>query len=87
MVNAYPRESVEFQPVTVTRDGVSVTSGLSFAVVIDGARPTTFTAAATLEGRVGVMLSGLAAGTYRVFARLDASPETPVIDCGYFYVT
>ena len=87
MVNAYPRESVEFQPVSVTRDGIAVTTGLSFAIVTDGQRPTTFTAATSLDGAIGVMVSGLAAGTYRIFARLDASPEIPVIDCGYFYVT
>lgn len=87
MVNAYPRESVEFQPVTVTLDGVSVISGLSFAIVADGARPTTFTAATILGGKAGVMLTGLAAGTYRIFAQLENSPEIPVIDCGYFYIT
>jgi hypothetical protein len=87
LVNAYPRESVEFQPVTVTRDGIAVTTGLSFAIVADGARPTTFTAATILGGKAGVMVSGLARGTYRIFAQLDASPEVPVIDCGYFYIT
>lgn len=87
MVNAYPRESVEFQPVTVTRDGIAVTTGLSFAIVPDGTRPATFTAATILGGKAGVMVSGLARGTYRIFAQLDASPEIPVIDCGYFYIT
>lgn len=87
MVNAYPRESVEFQPVTVTRDGVSVNSGLTFAVVADGARPVTFTAATVVDGVAGVLVAGLAAGTYRVFAQFEASPEIPVIDCGHFYIT
>ena len=87
MVNAYPRESVEFQPVTVTRDGITVTSGLSFAVVTDGARPSTFTPATVLDGKAGVLLTGLAVGTYRIFAQLTADPEVPVIDCGYFYIT
>lgn len=87
MVNAYPRESVEFQPVKITRDGLAITTGLSFAIAVDGARPVTFTAATVLNDEPGVMISGLAAGTYRIFARLDASPEIPVIDCGYFYIT
>ncbi|HJV99425.1 MAG TPA: hypothetical protein VJ617_10055 [Arthrobacter sp.] len=87
MVNAYPRESVEFQPVNVTQDGIAVTSGLSFAVVADGTRPTTFTAATVLDGKSGVLLTGLTPGTYRVFAKLTNSPEIPVIDCGYFYIT
>lgn len=87
MVNAYPRESVEFQPVNVTRDGIAVTTGLAFAIVTDGQRPTTFTTAAVVDGSIGVMITGLAAGTYRIFAQLTASPEIPVIDCGYFYIT
>lgn len=87
MANAYPRESVEFQPVKVTRDGLVVTTGLEFAVVPDGERPVSFTPAATVAGNTGVMVSGLARGTYRIFARVTTAQEIPVIDCGYFYVT
>ena len=87
MVNAYPRESIEFQPVTVMRDGDPVTEGLTFAIVADGERPTTFTEAEQLGGQFGVMVSGLEPGTYRIFAQMTSFPETPVIDCGYFYVT
>lgn len=87
MTNAYPRESVEFQPVTVTRDGVVITSGLSFAIVPDGDRPVTFTAAEILGGETGVMIQGLERGTYRIFAKITSAPEVPVIDCGYFYIT
>lgn len=86
MANAFPRESVEFQPVSVTQDGAVVTTGLSFAVVRDGQRPVTFTPAAVFGPEVGVMVGGLAAGTYRIYAQLTLGPETPVIDCGYFYV-
>jgi hypothetical protein len=87
LTNAYPRESVEFQPVIVTRDDEALTTGVSFAIVPDGDRPTTFTAATVLDGRVGVMIQGLARGTYRIFAQVDNAPEVPVIDCGYFYIT
>lgn len=87
MTNAYPRESVEFQPVTVTRGGVVVTTGLSFAIVPDGDRPVTFTAPATVGTETGVMIQGLARGTYRIFAKITNAPEVPVIDCGYFYIT
>lgn len=86
MANAYPRETVEFQPVSVTRDGAAVTAGLAFAVVPDGTRPVTFTPAVVAEGKTGVMVSGLTAGTYRIFAQISAGAETPVIDCGYFYI-
>ena len=88
MTNAYPRESVEFQPVTVTRDGLIVTTGLSFAIVPDGDRPEAFVAAVTISGKTGVMIDGLLArGTYRIFAKVIGPPEEPVIDCGYFYIT
>lgn len=86
MANAYPRESVEFQPVKITRDGSVVTDDLSFAVVRDGTRPVTFAPATIVGQETGVMVSGLAPGAYRIYARLVAGPETPVIDCGYFYI-
>jgi hypothetical protein len=87
LANAYPRESVEFQPVKITRDGLVVTTGLEFAIVPDGERPVTFAPAATVAGNTGVIVSGLASGTYRIFARVTTAQEVPVIDCGYFYVT
>ena len=86
MANAYPRETVEFQPVNVTRDGAVVTDGLAFAVVPDGHRPEIFTPAVIVAGKTGVMVSGLAQGTYRIFAQITAGAEIPVIDCGYFYI-
>jgi hypothetical protein len=86
LANAYPRESVEFQPVKVTRDGSTVTEDLSYAVVLDGHRPETFTPATIVGTDTGVMVSGLAPGTYRIYAKMTAGPEIPVIDCGYFYI-
>lgn len=87
MTNAYPRESVEFQPVRVTRDGLLITTDLEFAVVPDGTRPVTFTPAAIVSGNTGVIVQGLTPGTYRIFARVTTAQEIPVIDCGYFYIT
>lgn len=86
MANEYPRETVEFQPVQVTLNGAAVTTDLSFAVVRDGQRPVTFTDAAVMGSLTGVMVAGLEPGAYRIYAQLTAGPETPVIDCGYFYV-
>lgn len=83
----YPRETVEFIPVTVTVDGVEVTTGVTFSVVIDGTRPTVWTAPTTLNGKIGVLVSGLAVGAYHVFAKITSSPETPVVECGRFTVT
>jgi len=86
LANAYPRESVEFQPVEVTLNGAPVTTGLALSVVRDGQRPVTFTPAATMDGLTGVMINALAPGTWRVYAQVSNGQETPVIDCGYFYI-
>jgi hypothetical protein len=87
LVNAYPRESVEFQPVKITRDGVEVINDLGFAIVPDGERPEDFVAGVFVEGKIGIMIQDLERGTYRIFAQLTSTPEIPVIDCGYFYIT
>jgi hypothetical protein len=87
LTNAYPRESVEFQPVRVTRDGLLVTTGLEFSIVPDGERPTVWTPSALVNNQTGVIVQGLQRGTYRIFARVANPQEIPVIDCGYFYVT
>lgn len=88
MTNQYPRETVEFQPVTVTVDGVAVTTGVQFAIVNReaGTRPTTWTAAVALSGEIGVMITGLTPGFWEVYAQITSTPETPVIDCGYIQV-
>ena len=86
MANAYPRESVEFQPVKVTVDGTAVTTDLTFAIVRDGQRPVDFVPATVLGPDAGVMVAGLAPGTYRIFAQVTSYPEVPVVDCGYFYI-
>lgn len=87
MTNLFQRESVEFQPVTVTVAGVAVTTGVTFSVTAEDARPATFSAATTLSGQIGVMVDTLDPGTYRVWAQITgAPPETPVLDCGTFRV-
>ena len=86
-MNVYPRETVEFQEVTVTVDGAPVTTGVAFAVVEDGARPATWSPAEVIGSKIGVMVAGLIPGRYRVWAQVTSSPEIPVIDCGPFQVT
>ena len=85
--NEYPRETIEFQPVVITVDGVTVTTGIQFAIVPAGTRPTTWTAPTTLGADSGVMVSGLTAGVYVVWAKITSSPETPVVECGRFIIT
>jgi hypothetical protein len=89
MTNIYPRESVEFQPILVTLDGDTVTTGVETQITLPSARPSSsgWTAATTLNGNIGLMISGLSVGTYEVWARVTDSPEIPVIDCGSFAVS
>lgn len=82
-----PRETVEYIPVIVTVNGVVTTTGVEFAVVIDGSRPSTWTAAVVVEGATFVLVTGLTPGQWRIWARVSAAPETPVIECGYITVT
>lgn len=86
-MNTYPRETVEFQPVAVAVNGVPVTSGVEFTTAAAGTRPTGWAAPVTLDAQIGVMVEGLAPGTWHVWARITSDPEVPVIDCGAFDVT
>ena len=86
-MNVYPRESVEFQPVDVKVDGQPVTTGVQLAVTGSQERPTAWTDPVLVDGRIGVMVQGLAVGYWYVWARITASPETPVVLCGSFQVS
>lgn len=82
-----PRETVEYIPVVVTLNGVVTTTGVSFAIVADGSRPSVWTAATVLSSATYALVSGLTPGVWRVWAKVSAAPETPVIECGYITVT
>ena len=81
-----PRESVEFFPVNVLLDGAP-TNDFSTSVAARGTRPTTWTPATVVGGRAGVMIAGLQPGTYRVWARVSADPESIVVMAGTVVVT
>jgi saccharopine dehydrogenase-like NADP-dependent oxidoreductase len=81
-----PRETIEYIPVAVTLNGIATTTGVSFAVVADGSRPTSWTSATVLDNATYTLISGLAPGLYNVFAKVSAAPETPVVICGSLIV-
>jgi len=85
-MNTYERESIEFQPVTVTVNGAPVTSGVTFAITPNGTRPLAYVAPTTVDGKIGVMVQGLAHGLYDVWAKVNSTPEAVVINCGYISV-
>lgn len=79
VVEAYA-ETVEFIPVAVTVGGTAVTTGVQFAVMPEGTRPTSpsWTAAYVLAGETGVLISGLTPGYYHIWVKVSSTPETPV---------
>lgn len=87
MTNAYPRESDEFQAVTVTVDGTRVVDEVEVAVTIGAERPTSWAPALMLGGKPGLMTGGRSPGTYTVWARVTDAPEVPVVSCGRFIIT
>ncbi len=88
MTNLYQRETVEFQPVVVTSDGVTRTANVTLTIVKDGERPEDdgFDPPVVVGAQIGVMVDSLDPGAYHVYARIDDVPEVPVIDCGVFHV-
>jgi hypothetical protein len=84
----FQRETYEFLPVVVTVNGTAVTTDVSFAVCEVDGRPATWGSAVTLGTAIGVMVNGtaLGVGTFEVFARVQSSPEIPVLDCGTFRI-
>lgn len=86
-MNQYPRETLEFQPVTVTVDGVAVTANVEHCVTPNGVRPATWIAPVTVSGKQGVMVQALTPGFYDVWVRVTSSPEVPVLLAGQFQIT
>jgi hypothetical protein len=85
-VNVYPRETIEFLPLTVT-DGDDPVTTFEVAVTAYGARPTTWEANTEVGGEHGVMVEGLSPGDYSLWAKVTANPETPVIHLGIISIT
>lgn len=79
VIQAYA-ETEEFVPVGVTVSGSPVASGVEFAVLPEGVRPTEtdWAAADTLGSDTGLILAGKAPGYYWVWVRVDADTEQPV---------
>lgn len=86
MIDQFPSQTSEFLPVPVSADGVIVTTGIAYSVVPNGNQPGAWTAATVMNSKTGVMVSGFAAGTYRIYAQATTTNETAVIDCGTFLV-
>lgn len=87
MTNTFIQGTLEFQPVSIKLDGVPVFNNVQFSVVlIDDTVETeagTFSAATSLDGKIGVMLTpDMVIGYYKIYAQITDTPEIPIKDCG-----
>jgi hypothetical protein len=90
-----PAESKEFiGPITVTADGTPVTTfEVAFTQTGPQFRPTTWTAADTVDGEKGILVGPgttrtLSVGIkYTIWVRFTDNPEIPVLRVGYVKVT
>jgi hypothetical protein len=87
-----PHQTDEWRWIPVTRttpDDVTthIITGVSYAIFLDsGPVPSnpTYTAAEVRGGYAGAKITGLTTGTWRVYAKIDAAPDMPAINCGTF---
>ena len=83
----YPRETVEFLPLTVKVNDTPV-SDYEVTVLPYRQRPVTgWAACATLGSEHGVMVGGQPVGVSAVWTRVSDNPETPVVLACYLSIT
>lgn len=83
---SYPRETEEFQPINI-EGSVSVFDAVEYALTTGVSRPTDWKPTEELGGKTGFMLRGLSPGTYKVWVRVTAPSEYPVLFCGTVTLT
>ncbi len=80
-MSTYLKESVEFQEIAVTLDGVPETA-FEVCMVPYGQRPATWEPATVVSGKAGIMIQDQEKGEYSIFVRVQGNPETPVLNAG-----
>lgn len=65
------------------------TGTVEFAVYRDGGTPAAYAPAVIRDGKTGIKITNLTAGTWRVRAHVTGAPggDVPSIDCGTFTLT
>lgn len=77
----YYKETVEFQEVRVSVDGVPH-SNFKVCLVPLGDRPEVWNDPFELDGKYGVMIEDMEIGQYWVYVRVEDNPEAPVLLAG-----
>lgn len=89
--NSYPKSTVEFIDMPVTKNGVLQTTGVTYSVVLQPGGEGAHTPADIMAGRTGRLISGLAPGLYKVWAAVTTAgtgtSEAPHIFLGSFRIT
>jgi hypothetical protein len=90
--NVYPKSTVEFIHIPMTKNGTVVTANVTYSVVELLPGETTapegvHSPAYVLEGKTGILISGYQPGLYKVWGAVNDSPEYPHVYVGTFRVT
>jgi hypothetical protein len=91
--NVYPKSTVEFIHLPITKAGVVQTTGVTYSVVQmqpgDTTAPEgTHSPATIFEGKTGIVISFMAPGLYKVWGAVTTGPtEYPHVYLGTFRVT
>ena len=79
----FQRETLDFLPIQISRDGQVYVGAWSYQIVPTGRRPDTgaYVPAVVSGGVKGIDISGLQGRAYHCFFRIDGvSPYLPVLD-------
>lgn len=80
-MSTYLKETIEFQPIVVTRDGTPATD-FEVSLVPCGQRPSEWVPTIELDGKRGIMIENLDIGEYSIYTKIRDDPETPVLLAG-----
>lgn len=82
----FERETNEFQPVAIAVDGAPPAGSIDFAIVVHGARPTTWVPAVETDEGTGFWIQSLTAGMYEVYVRVTTLDESMVRMIGHMKI-
>jgi hypothetical protein len=86
VMKTYPRESVEFHEIPLLNDGDPIAPELVAISTWEG-RPTTWNSPTVVDGKNGLIVSGLTPGFYRTWAKIVDNPESPVVESESIRIT
>lgn len=86
-VLSLPHETNELVKLYPTLNGANVSTGVKYAIVATGARPTSWTTAEYADSIACARVSSLAAGNYDIWTQITAGSEVAVLFNGKITLT